>query len=165
MGRYVYTEKDVIDAICDITEGSLSQYQASDKYGVPQPVLSKRLSSQKNRKESTHPHQRVSTTRRTTSFVGLCGRNLWATLSHIANFEAASKPSSVNRDITSHWVKTGLPGSSNVIRNYLPSLGNARKLSDFTGLLRRRSISTSISGRTSIAGSSLRIRLTWTRAA
>jgi hypothetical protein len=73
--------------------------------------------------------------RRTTSFVGLCGRNLWATLSHIANFEAASKPSSVNRDITSHRVKTGLPGSSNVIRNYLPSLGNARKLSDFTGLL------------------------------
>jgi hypothetical protein len=61
MGRYVYTEKDVIDAIFDITECSLSQYQASDKYGVPQPVLSKRLSGQKSRKESTHPHQRVST--------------------------------------------------------------------------------------------------------
>ncbi|KAM5529298.1 transposase [Fusarium oxysporum f. sp. phaseoli] len=61
MGRYVYTEKDVIDAIFDITEGSLSQHQASDKYGVPQPVLSKRLSGQKSRKESTHPHQRVST--------------------------------------------------------------------------------------------------------
>ncbi|KAG6989496.1 Pogo transposable element with ZNF domain [Fusarium oxysporum f. sp. conglutinans] len=43
MGRYVYTEKNVIDAIFDITEGSLSQHQASDKYGVPQPVLSKRL--------------------------------------------------------------------------------------------------------------------------
>ncbi|KAH7462892.1 hypothetical protein FOMA001_g18322 [Fusarium oxysporum f. sp. matthiolae] len=61
MARYVCTEKDVIDAIFDITEGSLSQHQASDKYGVPQPVLSKRLSGQKSRKESTHPHQRVST--------------------------------------------------------------------------------------------------------
>ncbi|RKK65530.1 hypothetical protein BFJ69_g16201 [Fusarium oxysporum] len=61
MGRYVYTEKDVIDAIFDITEGSLSQHQASHKYGVPQPVLSKRLSGQKSRKESIHPHQRVST--------------------------------------------------------------------------------------------------------
>ncbi|KAH7462791.1 hypothetical protein FOMA001_g18311 [Fusarium oxysporum f. sp. matthiolae] len=61
MGRYIYTEKNVIDAIFDITEGSLSQHQASDKYGVPQPVLSKRLSGQKSRKESTHPHQRVST--------------------------------------------------------------------------------------------------------
>jgi hypothetical protein len=28
MGCYVYTEKDVIDAIFDITEGSLSQYQS-----------------------------------------------------------------------------------------------------------------------------------------
>ncbi|RKK57131.1 hypothetical protein BFJ69_g17557 [Fusarium oxysporum] len=61
MSLYVYTEKDVIDAIFDITEGSLSQYQASDKYGVPQPVLPKGLSGQKIRKESTHPHQRVST--------------------------------------------------------------------------------------------------------
>ena len=60
MGRYVYTEKDVIDAIFDITDGSLSQYQASEKHGVPQPVLSKRLSGQKSRKESTHPHQRLS---------------------------------------------------------------------------------------------------------
>ncbi|RYC79914.1 hypothetical protein BFJ63_vAg17206 [Fusarium oxysporum f. sp. narcissi] len=61
MGRYVYIEKNVINAIFDITEGSLSQHQASDKYGVPQPVLSKKLSGQKSRKESTHPHQRVST--------------------------------------------------------------------------------------------------------
>ncbi|KAJ3453434.1 hypothetical protein MRS44_017681 [Fusarium solani] len=60
MGRYVYTEKDVIDAIFDITDGSLSQYQVSEKHGVPQPVLSKRLSGQKSRKESAHPHQRLS---------------------------------------------------------------------------------------------------------
>ncbi|PNP53918.1 hypothetical protein FNYG_15664 [Fusarium nygamai] len=60
MDRYVYTEKDVIDAILDMTEGSLSQYQASDKYKVPQPVLLKRPSGHKSRKESTHPHQRVS---------------------------------------------------------------------------------------------------------
>jgi hypothetical protein len=46
MDRYVYTEKDVIDAVFDITDGSLSQYQASEKYGVAQPVLSKRLSGQ-----------------------------------------------------------------------------------------------------------------------
>jgi hypothetical protein len=39
--------------------------------------------------------------RRAASFVGFCGRNPWATLSHIANFEAASRPSSVNREITS----------------------------------------------------------------
>jgi hypothetical protein len=43
IGRYIYTEKDIIDAIFDITEGSLLQYQASNKYRVPQPVLSKRL--------------------------------------------------------------------------------------------------------------------------
>jgi hypothetical protein len=60
MGCYVYTEKDVIDAVFDITDGSLSQYQASEKYGVAQPGLSKRLSSQKSRKESTHTHQRLS---------------------------------------------------------------------------------------------------------
>ncbi|KAF6515454.1 hypothetical protein HZS61_005360 [Fusarium oxysporum f. sp. conglutinans] len=61
MGRYAYSEDDVIDAIFDITDGSLSQHQASEKYGVPQPVLSKRLSDQKSRKEPTHPHQRIST--------------------------------------------------------------------------------------------------------
>ncbi|KAH7461703.1 hypothetical protein FOMA001_g18844 [Fusarium oxysporum f. sp. matthiolae] len=60
MDRYVYTEKDVIDAVFDITDGSLSQYQASEKYGVAQPVLSKRLSGHKSRKESAHTHQRLS---------------------------------------------------------------------------------------------------------
>ena len=122
MGRYVYTEKDVIDAIFDITEGSLSQYQASDKYGVPQSVLSRRLSGQKSRKESDTLTNVFFRVRRTASFVSFCGRNPWATLSHIANFEAASKPSSVNGEITSRWIKTGLPSSSSVIQNYLPSL-------------------------------------------
>ncbi|OBS15940.1 hypothetical protein FPOA_12899 [Fusarium poae] len=60
MGRYVYTEKGVIDAVFDITNGPLSQYQTSEKYGVAQPVLSKRLSGQKSRKESTHTHQQLS---------------------------------------------------------------------------------------------------------
>ncbi|KAI8401859.1 hypothetical protein FOFC_18728 [Fusarium oxysporum] len=35
-------------------------YQASEKYGVAQPVLSKRLLGQKSRKESTHTHQHLS---------------------------------------------------------------------------------------------------------
>ncbi|KAI8411016.1 hypothetical protein FOFC_07610 [Fusarium oxysporum] len=51
---------DVIDAVFDITDGSLSQYQASEKYGVAQPVLSKRLLGQKSRKGSTHTHQHLS---------------------------------------------------------------------------------------------------------
>jgi hypothetical protein len=46
--------------------------------------------------------------RRTVSFVGFCGKSLWATLSRIANFEAASKLSFVNREIGSHWVKLDL---------------------------------------------------------
>jgi hypothetical protein len=103
--------------------------------------------------------------RRTASFVGFCGRSPWATLSRIANFEAASKPSSVNRGITSLWASIGPPGSSSVTYNYLPSLGNARKPPDSTDLLRRRSIGTSISGRTSTARSSPRTRLTWTSVA
>ncbi|KAK2469128.1 hypothetical protein H9L39_19226 [Fusarium oxysporum f. sp. albedinis] len=52
--------ENVIDAVFDITDGSLSQYQASEKYGVAQPVLSKRLLGQKSRKESTHTHQHLS---------------------------------------------------------------------------------------------------------
>lgn len=160
MGRYVYTEKDVIDAIFAITKV---------RYHNTRPPISTGCLNLSSRKDFlarragkslptlTNVFLRV---RRTASFVGFCGRNPWATLSHIANFEAASKPSSVNREITGHWVKTGLPGSSSVIQNYLPRLENARKLPDLTGLPRRRSIGISISGRTSMAGSSLRIRLT-----
>ncbi|EXL39100.1 hypothetical protein FOCG_18278 [Fusarium oxysporum f. sp. radicis-lycopersici 26381] len=102
--------------------------------------------------------------RRRPSFVGCCDKNLWAMLPRTASSAPVSRPSSNNKAITSLWASTGPRGSSNVTQNYLPSLENVRKPPDLTGLLRRRSIGTSISGRTSTAGSSLRTRLTWTRA-
>ncbi|SCO92404.1 uncharacterized protein FRV6_16532 [Fusarium oxysporum] len=104
--------------------------EGSDKYGVPQPVLSKDFLARRAGKSLPTVTNVFLPVRRTASFVGFCGRNPWATLSHIANFEAGSKPFSVNKEITSHWVNAGLPGSSSIIQNYLPSSESARKLPD-----------------------------------
>jgi hypothetical protein len=165
MGRYVYTEKGVIDAIFDITDGSLSQYQASEKYGVPQPVLSKRLSGQKSRKESTHPHQRVSPSQEDRLVRWLLRQeSLGYALTHSqlrSCVKALLRLLGDNKPLGRNWSSR----FSSVIQTYLPSLENARKPPDLTDSLRRRSIGTSISGRTSTAGSSLRTQLTWTRAA
>ena len=42
----VYTEDQVAEAILDITDNGLSQYQASEKWGVPRSTLVNRLKGQ-----------------------------------------------------------------------------------------------------------------------
>ncbi|RKK19112.1 hypothetical protein BFJ66_g17832 [Fusarium oxysporum f. sp. cepae] len=61
MVRHVYTEDDVAEAILDITDRGLSPTEAAQKRGVPRSTIYRRLSGQASRKESTHPHQRIST--------------------------------------------------------------------------------------------------------
>ncbi|KAG6989434.1 Pogo transposable element with ZNF domain [Fusarium oxysporum f. sp. conglutinans] len=61
MVRRVYTEDDVAEAILDITDRGLSPTEAAQKRGVPRSTIYRRLSGQASRKESTHPHQRIST--------------------------------------------------------------------------------------------------------
>jgi hypothetical protein len=97
--------------------------------------------------------------------VGCCDKSPWAMLPRTARSAPVPRPSFNNKAITNLWASTGPPGSSSVTQNYLPSLENVKKPPDLTALLQRRSIGTSISGRTSTAGSSLRTQLTWTRAA
>ncbi|KAM5527595.1 transposase [Fusarium oxysporum f. sp. phaseoli] len=61
MVRRVYTEDDVAEAILDITDRGLSPTEAAQRRGVPRSTIYRRLSGQASRKESTHPHQRIST--------------------------------------------------------------------------------------------------------
>jgi predicted transcriptional regulator len=61
MVRRVYTEDDVAEAILDITDRGLSPTEAAQQRGVPRSTIYRRLSGQASRRESTHPHQRIST--------------------------------------------------------------------------------------------------------
>ena len=60
MPRYQYTEDNVADAILDITDNGLSQHQAAEKHGMPQSILSRRLSGQGAKDDQIQPGQRLS---------------------------------------------------------------------------------------------------------
>ncbi|KAG6979719.1 hypothetical protein FocnCong_v010364 [Fusarium oxysporum f. sp. conglutinans] len=60
MTRACYAEDDVIEAILDVTENGLSQNQARQKHGIPQPTLSDRLRGVLPKSEVTHPAQLLS---------------------------------------------------------------------------------------------------------
>lgn len=60
-----YTEENLAAALFDITDNGMSQYEAAQKHGVPQPTLSKRLRGQQSRKEVIQPAQRLSASQET----------------------------------------------------------------------------------------------------
>ena len=41
-----YTEEDMVNAMFDITNNGMSQYQATQKYGIPQTTISSRFRGQ-----------------------------------------------------------------------------------------------------------------------
>lgn len=55
-----YIESNVIDAILDVTDNSLSQSQATQKNGMPLTTLSDRLRGVPSRSEATQPVQLLS---------------------------------------------------------------------------------------------------------
>ncbi|RKK78909.1 hypothetical protein BFJ71_g16361 [Fusarium oxysporum] len=59
MVRRNYTEDDVAEAIFDTTDRGLSQNEAAQKRGVPQWIISRRLSGQASRNERIQAHQRI----------------------------------------------------------------------------------------------------------
>jgi hypothetical protein len=59
MTRHDYTEDGVAEAIFDITDRGLSQTQAAQKWGVPQWIISRRLSGRASRNECTQTYQRI----------------------------------------------------------------------------------------------------------
>jgi hypothetical protein len=58
--RSTYTEDDMADALFDITDNSLSQSIASNKYGIPQQTISDRLSGQTAKADQIQPHRRLN---------------------------------------------------------------------------------------------------------
>jgi hypothetical protein len=60
MPRASYTEDDIIEAILDVTDNGISQNQAAQKHGIPQPTLSCRLRGVPPKSEATHPAQLLS---------------------------------------------------------------------------------------------------------
>ena len=58
--RRDYTEKDMANAISDITNNHLSQYAASQKYDIPQQTISSRLRGQGAKANQIQPHQLLS---------------------------------------------------------------------------------------------------------
>lgn len=58
--RWKYIEDDMAEAILDITDNGLSQFQSAQKWGVPQRTLSDRLSGQLAVNEQIQPGQRLS---------------------------------------------------------------------------------------------------------
>ncbi|KAF4332450.1 hypothetical protein FBEOM_13754 [Fusarium beomiforme] len=60
MRRAPYTEDDIIEAILDVTDNGLTQNQAAQKHGIPQPTLSGRLRGVPPKSEATHPAQLLS---------------------------------------------------------------------------------------------------------
>ncbi|RKK07497.1 hypothetical protein BFJ65_g17703 [Fusarium oxysporum f. sp. cepae] len=60
MPQLSYTEENVIQAMLDVTDNSLSQNQAAQKNGVPQTTLSDKLRGLPSRSEITQPAQLLS---------------------------------------------------------------------------------------------------------
>jgi lambda repressor-like predicted transcriptional regulator len=165
MVRRNYTEDDVAEAILDITDRGLSQNEAAQKRGVPQSTLSGRLSGQASRNERIQAHQRILKSQEETLIRWVLRQeSLGYALSHSqlrACVEAILKQQGDNKPLGKHW-------TTKFVKRHLElstKLEKRQEAADLMDLLRRRSIGTSISGRTSTAGSSLRTQLTWTRAA
>ena len=58
--RAVYTEDDVVNAMLDVTDNGLSQNQAAQKHGVPQPAISRRFQGLPSKFEISKPSKRLS---------------------------------------------------------------------------------------------------------
>ena len=55
-----YEEEDVVNALYDIFTYGISQNQASQKYGVPQTTLSRRIKGSESLQSRIHPHRLIS---------------------------------------------------------------------------------------------------------
>jgi hypothetical protein len=58
--RHIYTKETITRAISDVLDNSLSQYQAAQKYGVPQQTLSARIRGQTTLADQIQPFQRLT---------------------------------------------------------------------------------------------------------
>jgi hypothetical protein len=58
--RHAYTEDTLARAISEITNNGLLQYQAAQKYGIPQPTISTRLGGQTALCDQIQPKQHLS---------------------------------------------------------------------------------------------------------
>jgi helix-turn-helix, Psq domain len=58
--RNAYSEKDMSNAILDITHNGYSQYAAAQKWGIPQQTISDRLRGQTALADQIQPNQRLS---------------------------------------------------------------------------------------------------------
>ena len=56
----IYTEEDIADALFDITDSSLSQNHAAQKYSIPQQSISDKLHGQIAMADQIQPHQRLN---------------------------------------------------------------------------------------------------------
>jgi hypothetical protein len=58
--RRVYTEESLANALFDITDNGLSQYQAAQKWGIPQQTISSRLHGQMALADQIQPQRHLS---------------------------------------------------------------------------------------------------------
>jgi hypothetical protein len=65
MSSTSYTVSDVVDAMLDVSDNGLSQYQAAQKHGIPPATLSDRLRGLPSKSDITQPAQLLSKSQET----------------------------------------------------------------------------------------------------
>lgn len=161
--RWKYTEDDMAEAILDITENGCSPSEAAQRWGVPRRTLVDRFNGLTAMKEQIQPGQRLSKNQEDKlAFWILRQESLGYAPSH-NQIRACVMGLLRQQGEQPELDATGWPDSLSAVETSGPRSVDARKPIGSTPSRLRRFIGTSISGRASTAGSSLKTLSTLTK--